>query len=229
MTHRDERRVWVFAFAASVIFHAALLLVMPSFSRSHQPPIMTVRLTTAPVVGDAAPGPISPAKDTAPAAPKKAVSVKKEKPQSKINKTRKIAESAKATEISSVPSDAPVEASDNGGSANGAAGGVQDGAGIGSVSGTGGGGGGGLVDVGTLRITKKVIPDYPAFSRKRREEGTVKIIITIDNGAVSHAEIERSCGHERLDASAMRAVKRWRFDYSGTIRARVPMTFRLEN
>jgi len=41
-----------------------------------------------------------------------------------------------------------------------------------------------LVDAASLLVIKKVIPDYPAFSRKRKEEGTVKIIVTIENGKV---------------------------------------------
>ena len=84
------------------------------------------------------------------------------------------------------------------------------------------------MDVGTLVVTKKVLPDYPSFSRKRREEGTVKIIITIENGGVTKAEVEASSGYERLDASALRAVRQWRFDSPGTVRARVPFAFRLQ-
>jgi len=84
-----------------------------------------------------------------------------------------------------------------------------------------------LVDAASLLVIKKVIPDYPAFSRKRKEEGTVKIIVTIENGKVVKTEIEESSGFERLDASAVRAVKQWRFDNNGIVRARVPFIFKL--
>ena len=56
----------------------------------------------------------------------------------------------------------------------------------------------------------------------------MKIIITIENGGVTKAEVEASSGYERLDASALRAVRQWRFDSPGTVRARVPFAFRLQ-
>lgn len=85
-----------------------------------------------------------------------------------------------------------------------------------------------FVEADSLRVIKKILPEYPAFSRKRKEEGTVKVIITIENGRVVRTELDQSSGFERLDASAMRAAGQWRFDHSGTIRARIPFTFKLE-
>jgi hypothetical protein len=35
-----------------------------------------------------------------------------------------------------------------------------------------------------LRVVKKVLPDYSSFSRKRKEEGTVKVIATVTDGRV---------------------------------------------
>ena len=84
------------------------------------------------------------------------------------------------------------------------------------------------MDVATLKILSKQPPEYPVFSRKRREEGKVSIIITIEAGHVVRADIERGSGHSRLDEAALRAVRTWRFDYPGRIRARVPVSFRLK-
>jgi len=83
------------------------------------------------------------------------------------------------------------------------------------------------INVYALQITKKVVPDYSAFSRKRREEGAVKIILTIKNGAVSNAEIIDSSGYERLDNSALRAARQWRFSMDEEIRAVVTFNFSL--
>ncbi|MCR5335630.1 MAG: energy transducer TonB, partial [Synergistes sp.] len=87
---------------------------------------------------------------------------------------------------------------------------------------------GGIADVSTLTVTHKVIPEYPSFSRKRREEGTVTVIAAVDNGRVTSAEVENTSGFERLDASALRAVKGWRFAYDGKIRVRIPFAFRIK-
>lgn len=228
MTSRSENQIWVLAFAASIAFHALLLFLSPAFPKKEPMQIMNVRLTTAKVGLGAASGGGTP---KANADSKTAASPKKQKSAVVTQKTVK---PIKSTEVSQKPSGENITASENGvsggageslqpgdgGSGGGTGGGVGPGHGIGGTA--------GLVDVGTLRIISKVIPDYPAFSRKRREEGTLTIVITIENGLVSQAEIERSCGYERLDASAMRAVKKWRFDHSGAIRARVPITFRLE-
>lgn len=55
-------------------------------------------------------------------------------------------------------------------------------------------------------------PVYPEESRRRRESGTVLIHIKVDTrGAVTTAEVIRSSGHDRLDQSALAAVRDWRF------------------
>ncbi len=101
---------------------------------------------------------------------------------------------------------------------------------VGSGEGTSSGPGSetGPVDVGTLRILSKTPPEYPLFSRKRREEGQLTILITIQSGRVTDAQVERGSGYPRLDEAALRAVRTWRFDHPGRIRARVPVSFRLE-
>lgn len=109
-----------------------------------------------------------------------------------------------------------VEPESPGGSADGNASGSQSGAGI--------------VDVDSLVVTKKILPDYPLISRKRRDRGTVTLLIEIENGRVSSASVERSSGHSPLDEAALRAVRGWQFDASGhggKITARVPITFSL--
>ena len=85
-----------------------------------------------------------------------------------------------------------------------------------------------VVELNTLEVIKKVLPDYSSFSRKRKEEGTVKIIATVTDGRVVSAEVESSSGYPRLDESALRAVRQWLFKNSGTVRVRVPVAFRLK-
>lgn len=84
-----------------------------------------------------------------------------------------------------------------------------------------------VIEVDTLDVLKKVMPSYSSFSRKRKEQGTVKIIATVTDGKVVNAEIEISSGFKRLDESALRAVRQWLFINSGTVRVRVPITFKL--
>jgi len=85
-----------------------------------------------------------------------------------------------------------------------------------------------VAELNTLEVIKKVMPNYTSFSRKRKEEGTVKIIATVTDGRVVNAEIESSSGFQRLDESALRAVRQWMFKNSGTVRVRVPVTFKLK-
>jgi len=76
-------------------------------------------------------------------------------------------------------------------------------------------------------VTRRIKPDYPRASRLRQEEGTVVIIAQISGGRVTEAEIESSSGHERLDHSALKAVKRWQFSIRGQEKVRIPVVFRL--
>jgi protein TonB len=58
----------------------------------------------------------------------------------------------------------------------------------------------------------QVKPRYPDSARRRGVEGTViiKAYIT-EQGRVEQVQVERSTGHADLDASAVEAVGRWRF------------------
>lgn len=55
-------------------------------------------------------------------------------------------------------------------------------------------------------------PDYPALSRRMREEGVVVLkILVLADGQVAHIELAQSSGHQRLDSSAIRTVARWQY------------------
>jgi periplasmic protein TonB len=55
-------------------------------------------------------------------------------------------------------------------------------------------------------------PVYPIASKRLGEYGRVILRIhVLDDGTVGEAQVHTSSGFERLDESAMRAVKRWRF------------------
>jgi protein TonB len=88
-----------------------------------------------------------------------------------------------------------------------------------------------IVDISNLAVTKKIQPQYPMISRKRRDQGTVTLLVTIKAGRVASIEVERSSGHGPLDESAVRAVREWEFDSSGygdTVVARIPFAFSLQ-
>jgi protein TonB len=82
-------------------------------------------------------------------------------------------------------------------------------------------------ELSELGAVQRVRPDYPVMSRKRREEGTVTLLIALRDGSVSDVKIERSSGHAALDEAAVSAVRKWRFTAVGSLYARVPITFRL--
>lgn len=55
-------------------------------------------------------------------------------------------------------------------------------------------------------------PNYPAMSRRMREEGVVLVrVYVLPNGQPDVVELKRSSGSVRLDESALTAVKKWRF------------------
>jgi protein TonB len=83
------------------------------------------------------------------------------------------------------------------------------------------------VDVETLRILSRTPPEYPLFSRRRREEGVVHLLLTIRSGRVLDVAVSTSSGFSRLDDAAVHAAKLWTFDAPGEIRARASIVFRL--
>lgn len=55
-------------------------------------------------------------------------------------------------------------------------------------------------------------PAYPALSRRMGEQGRVLLRVYVDaDGAPSKLEVRTSSGSERLDQSALDAVRRWKF------------------
>jgi protein TonB len=112
-----------------------------------------------------------------------------------------------------------------------AAAGAETGTGIGK-----GNGAGKIFELSDLRVLRRVKPDYPVIARKRKEEGTVTLLITLEGGNVSSVKVEKTSGFPALDEAAAAAVRNWRFEAgSGTgaaeprrIQARVPVTFKLK-
>jgi protein TonB len=55
-------------------------------------------------------------------------------------------------------------------------------------------------------------PAYPSLSRRLREEGTVLLNVLIRaDGSVAEVEIKQSSGFKRLDDTAVKAVRQWRY------------------
>jgi protein TonB len=55
-------------------------------------------------------------------------------------------------------------------------------------------------------------PEYPAMSRRLREEGRVNLVIQVlPNGTVGEVRIRQSSGFPRIDQSGRDAIKTWRF------------------
>lgn len=55
-------------------------------------------------------------------------------------------------------------------------------------------------------------PIYPQLSRKKKEQGTVLLLILVKaDGTVGEIKLQTSSGYSRLDQAAKQAVKRWQF------------------
>ena len=55
-------------------------------------------------------------------------------------------------------------------------------------------------------------PAYPSISRRLNESGTVLLEVLIDiDGRVAEVKLKQSSGYTRLDKTALRAVKQWRY------------------
>jgi len=66
-------------------------------------------------------------------------------------------------------------------------------------------------DLGTRMVSGEA-PRYPVESRRKHEQGTVVLSLTLGtDGAVSSISIARSSGFSRLDDAALRAVRKWRW------------------
>jgi protein TonB len=55
-------------------------------------------------------------------------------------------------------------------------------------------------------------PIYPQLSRKKKEQGTVLLLILVKaDGTVGEIKLQTSSGYSRLDQAAKQAVKHWQF------------------
>lgn len=79
-------------------------------------------------------------------------------------------------------------------------------------------------------------PHYPAESVSRREEGLVLLSVAVDrSGRPRSVELKQSSGYSRLDKSAIRAVKGWKFNpgkvgfMASDSRLVIPIRFRIED
>ncbi|NLC35413.1 MAG: energy transducer TonB, partial [Alcaligenaceae bacterium] len=61
-------------------------------------------------------------------------------------------------------------------------------------------------------VGKRPSPVYPRMSQRRGEQGRVIVRVLISpEGRVLNATVQRSSGHDRLDAEAIKAVRSARF------------------
>ena len=71
---------------------------------------------------------------------------------------------------------------------------------------------GAVVPPGTDAGHRNAPPDYPPESRRRGEEGVVRLALRVgSDGRVEAAEVSASSGFPRLDQAALEAARRWRF------------------
>jgi TonB family protein len=102
-----------------------------------------------------------------------------------------------------------------GGMGNGSGGGVGDGRGNGFGPGTGGGMGGGVYRIGggvsAPMVLSKAEPEYSEEARKAKFQGTVVLMIIVDDkGLPQNIRVVRPLGLG-LDEKAIEAVQKWRF------------------
>jgi protein TonB len=67
--------------------------------------------------------------------------------------------------------------------------------------------------VAVPRYRSNPAPEYPAAAKRRREEGEVRLRVTVSpDGRPLRVSLFRSSGHALLDQAAMDAVLRWTFE-----------------
>ena len=75
---------------------------------------------------------------------------------------------------------------------------------------------------------RRVRPIYPLASRRRGEEGEVRLLVSLGlNGSVAAVTVSISSGYSSLDESAVNAVKKWLFSPASPAKLIVPVIFRL--
>jgi protein TonB len=74
------------------------------------------------------------------------------------------------------------------------------------------GSGSGTVAPSNPRLLTQIAPEFPASARRRGAHGVAWVRVQVSTaGSVSEASLHRSCGHDDLDAAAVRTAKRWHF------------------
>lgn len=235
----EEKKRWGAALLISLAIHGALIFALNGAQKKEEKrpePVMNVRLVFAPEppLRKSGGAPKAETNDKTAPQPKKAEirkqprteAPKKSVKSAPVKEIKEISEKPAKSVEESVPATEEYSGAQESGAAESSAAGAG-GVGSGGFGGTGYGSGG-VADVSALTVIHKVIPDYPAFSRKRREEGTVTIIASLTDGAVTVAEVEKGSGFERLDMAALHAVKGWRFAHDGKIRVRIPFAFKIK-
>lgn len=88
-----------------------------------------------------------------------------------------------------------------------------------------GGGPQGVGDGAPVPSIRNRHPDYPDDARRRGWEGTVRLELDLDEtGRVTAARVVRSCGHDVLDESALKAARTWQFSPATMGGRAVPVT-----
>lgn len=78
-----------------------------------------------------------------------------------------------------------------------------------------------------MTVKHREIPEYPLISRKRKEQGTVTVLLSVKKGRVIDTRIEKSSGAPRLDKAALKALRDWRFSSDLSAKVRIPVLFKL--
>lgn len=83
-----------------------------------------------------------------------------------------------------------------------------------------------VASVDTLR---RVRPVYPLASRRRGEEGEVRLLVTLgSSGKLVEVTVYSSSGYRALDGSAVNAVRKWLFSPASPEKLIVPVIFKLD-
>lgn len=217
--HGCGKRTWLFPVVLSLLLHVPIALLLSRLPMIHtdSEPVLKLSLRSTPAVPKMVE--TSPQTEITKQEPQP-------KPQSKLLPERAV--------IPRADQKGPAEnqnsdASKKGAAKNAAGQGVTDAADSSGVSASQvpSPAPAGPIEASMLKILKQVVPDYPAFSRKRGEEGKVRVIASIKGGAVMEAEIYESSGSPRLDQSALRAARLWRFAEAEELHVIIPFIFSL--
>ncbi|MEI8235061.1 MAG: energy transducer TonB [Verrucomicrobiota bacterium] len=102
----------------------------------------------------------------------------------------------------------------------------------GNAAASAGGNAGGSLE--GVRVRSNPRPEYPAQARRERQEGVVLVAVEIGaDGSPVDVALGRTSGFPLLDAAALRAVRRWRFEPASAAgraaasHAEVPIRFNL--